>query len=87
MLRFTITLPIGSSISASSSMASRVSCTGNASSSVTKWMAVWSECSSFTTLSACEYTGPPLARSDTALVTSRKRAIRPVGGASTTTAS
>ncbi|CFS39234.1 Uncharacterised protein [Mycobacterium tuberculosis] len=68
-------------------MASSVSCTGSASNRVTKWMAVWLECSNFTTPSLCACTGPPLARSDTALVTSRKRAMRPVGGASTTIAS
>lgn len=68
-------------------MASNVSWTGSASSRVTRWIAVCSECNSLTTPSACECTGPPLARSDTALVTSRKRAIRPVGGASTTIAS
>src|ERR1700727_1981320 len=44
-------------------------------------MAVWSECSNFTTPSACECTGPPLAKSDTALVVSRKREIRPVAQA------
>ena len=83
----TITLPIGSPSSCSSSIASNVSCIGSASSSVTRWMAVRSECSTLTTLSACECTGPPLARSETALVTSRKRAMRPVGGESTTIAS
>ena len=39
---------------------------GSASSRVTRWMAVRSECSTLTTLSACECTGPPLANSDTA---------------------
>ncbi len=87
MFRLTITLPIGRPSCSSSSMASMVSWMGSASSSVTRWMAVCSECSSRTTPSACECTGPPLARSETALVTSRKRAIRPVGGESTTIAS
>ena len=87
ILRLTITLPIGRSRLSSSSIASMVSWIGRASNSVTKWIAVWSECRSRTTLSAWECTGPPLARSEIAWVTSRNRAIRPVGGASTTTAS
>ena len=63
MLRLTMTLPIGRPNSLSSSMASSVSWIGSASSRVTRWMAVRSECSTLTTLSACECTGPPLARS------------------------
>jgi hypothetical protein len=83
----TITEPTGSPLARSSTTASTVSCTGISSSSVTTCTAVWDERSTAMTPSLCDLTGPTLASPATSAVTLRKRVIRPVGGASTTTAS
>ena len=64
-----------------------VSRTGISSSSATRCTAVSPECSSLTTPSLCPLIGPTFARSAMAFVTSRNLTTRPVGGASSTTAS
>ena len=68
-------------------MPSRVSCTGISSSSVTRCTAVEEERSIRITESAWLRIGPILARPLTSVLTLRNRVIRPVGGASSTTAS
>ena len=68
-------------------MPSTVSCTGISSSTVTRCTTVWSDVSSRITLSAWLLTGPTLASPDSSLLTPRNWVIRPVGGASSTTAS
>ena len=65
---------------------SSVSCTGISSSVVTKCTAVCGDLITRATVSACVRIGPTLARPETSVLTSRKRLIRPVGGASITTA-
>src|SRR5205823_879209 len=65
---------------------SRVSCTGISSSVVTKCTAVCGDLITRATVSECVFIGPTLARPETSVLTSRKRLIRPVGGASITTA-
>ena len=70
-----------------SAMPSRVSCTGISSSVETKCTAVCGDLITFATVSAWVLTGPTFARPDTSAVTLRNRPIRPVGGASSTTAS
>ncbi len=74
-------------MAASSATPSSVSCTGISSSSVTRCTAVCGERSTAMTPSDCALIGPTLARPPTSCVMLRKRAIRPVGGASSTTAS
>ena len=86
-MRLTSTAPVGRPASASSSTVSSVSCTGRSSSWVTRWIAVREECSSSTTPSLCVWIGPVRASEPIALVTSRNFTMRPVGGASSTTAS
>ncbi len=71
----------------SSSTASSVSCTGISSSSVTTCTAVIGERSREETPSLWVLIGPILASRAVSAVTFRKRPIRPVGGASSTTAS
>ncbi len=71
----------------SSATPSSVSCTGISSSTVTKWTAVCGERMTPCTVSAWPRMGPTLASPDTSVAMLRKRAIRPVGGASMTTAS
>ena len=72
--------------SRSSAMPSRVSWTGISSSVVTKCTTVCGDRITLATVSACVLTGPTLARPETSVLTSRNRPIRPVGGASMTTA-
>ena len=84
---FTMTAPTGRRAARSSATASTVSCTGISSSSVTTCTAVCGERSTAITPSLCVLIGPTLASPATSAVTLRKRAIRPVGGASSTTAS
>ena len=71
----------------SAATASSVSVTGMSSSRVTKCTAVVADRSSRMIESAWLRIGPTLARPATAACTLRNRAIRPVGGASKTTAS
>ena len=66
---------------------SAVSCTGISSSRVTRCTAVSFEPMTAMTASACERIGPVRASPATSVLTLRNRAIRPVGGASITTAS
>ena len=68
-------------------MPSAVSCTGISSSTVTRCTTVRGERNSVITLSACDLIGPTLARPASSPLTLRNCAIRPVGGASSTTAS
>ena len=75
------------SSSLSSAIPSRVSWTGISSSTVTKWTTVCGDRITFCTVSAWPRIGPTLARPETSAVTFRNRPIRPVGGASMTTAS
>jgi len=84
---FTITDPIGSFASVSSAIASAVSWTGMSSSRVTRCTAVCGERSTAITPSLWVLIGPERASWPISLVTLRNRVIRPVGGASTTTAS
>ena len=72
--------------SRSSAMPSRVSWTGISSSVVTKCTAVCGDRITRATVSACVLIGPTLASPETSVLTSRNRLIRPVGGASITTA-
>ena len=72
--------------SRSSAIPSRVSCTGISSSVVTKCTAVCGDRMTRPTVSACVFIGPILASPETSVLTFRKRLIRPVGGASMTTA-
>ena len=83
----TTTEPTGSPAAVSSAMASAVSCTGMSSSSVTRCTAVWGERRTAMTPSLWVLIGPDRASCDISAVTPRNRVIRPVGGASTTTAS
>ena len=85
--RFTKMPPTGRSNSCSSLIPSRVSCTGISSSIVTRWTTVCGDLISRMIDSACRFTGPTRARLATSLLTLRNRAMRPVGGASITTAS
>ena len=71
----------------SSAIPSSVSCTGISSSTVTKCTAVSGERITRCTVSAWARIGPTLASPDTSDAILRKRLIRPVGGASITTAS
>ena len=84
---FTITEPTGSLFSVSSAIASAVSCTGMSSRRVTRCTAVCGERSTAMTPSLWVLIGPERASCAISAVTPRKRVIRPVGGASTTTAS
>ena len=68
-------------------MPSAVSCTGISSSTVTRCTAVRCERSSVITVSAWLLIGPTLASPASSVLTLRNWAIRPVGGASSTTAS
>ncbi len=68
-------------------MPSTVSWTGISSRTVTRCTAVRSERSSRVTLSDWVLMGPTLASPASSLVTPRNWVIRPVGGASSTTAS
>ncbi len=68
-------------------MPSAVSCTGISSSTVTRWTAVRGERNSVITVSAWLLIGPIRASPASSLLTLRNCAIRPVGGASSTTAS
>ena len=70
-----------------SAIPSRVSWTGISSSVQTKCTAVCGDLITLATVSACVLTGPTFASPDTSAVTLRNRPIRPVGGASSTTAS
>ena len=80
-------VPTGMSERCSSAIASAVSCTGISSSSVTTCTAVIGERSSAATPSLWVLIGPTLASRAVSAVTLRNRPIRPVGGASSTTAS
>ncbi len=79
--------PTGSPAAVSSAAASAVSCTGISSSSVTRWTAVMALRSRPMIESAWPRIGPTRASPATSALTPRKRVIRPVGGASSTTAS
>ena len=68
-------------------MPSAVSWTGISSSTVTKWMAVRGERNRVIIVSAWCLTGPTLASPASSSLTFRNWEIRPVGGASSTTAS
>jgi hypothetical protein len=83
----TITEPIGIPSRVSSAIASEVSWTGISSSSVTTCTEVIGERRIAATPSLCVLIGPTLASRAVSAVTFRKRATRPVGGASRTTAS
>ena len=83
----TTTLPTGSDTPCSSATASRVSCTGISSSSVTRWTVVCGERITFITPSDWFLIGPTLASRLASSEMLRKRVMRPVGGASSTTAS
>ena len=83
----TITRPTGMPSAVSSAIASTVSWTGISSSSVTTCTAVIGERSSAATPSLWVLIGPTLASRAVSAVTLRNRPIRPVGGASSTTAS
>src|SRR4051795_1895056 len=83
----TITEPTGSPAAVSSPIASAVSCTGMSSNRVTRCTAVCGERSTAITPSLWVLIGPERVSPATSPVTLRKRVIRPVGGASTTTAS
>ena len=85
--RLTTTPPTGRPAARSSAIPSAVSCTGISSSTVTRWTAVRGERNSAITVSACDLIGPTLASPASSLLTPRNWAIRPVGGASSTTAS
>ena len=84
---FTTTPPTGSPSSPSSRTASAVSCTGISSSTLTRCTAVWAERIRVMIEFAWFRIGPTLASPTTSSFTFRKRVIRPVGGASSTTAS
>ena len=73
--------------SRSSAIPSAVSCTGISSSTVTRCTAVRGERNSVITVSAWFLIGPTLASPASSLLTLRNWVIRPVGGASSTTAS
>ena len=85
--RFTTTPPTGSCACRSSAMPSAVSWTGISSSTVTRCTAVRGERNSVITVSAWLLIGPTLASPASSLLTLRNCVIRPVGGASSTTAS
>ncbi len=84
---FTITDPTGRPAALRSATASAVSWTGMSSSRVTRCTAVCGERSTAMTPSDWVLMGPERASWAISAVTPRKRVIRPVGGASTTTAS
>jgi len=83
----TMIRPTGKPSEVKSVMASTVSWTGISSSSVTTCTAVIGERSSAATPSLWVLIGPTRANRAVSAVTLRNRAIRPVGGASSTTAS
>ena len=84
---FSMTLPIAIRVGASAVTASSVSVTGMSSSSVTRCTTVVGARSTVMIESAWLRIGPIFASPDTASWTLRNWAIRPVGGASRTTAS
>ena len=82
-----MTWPTGRFVARSSAMPSIVSCTGISSSTVTRWTwVVWLRIIAMIEL-AWRRTGPTRASPATSSLTLRNRAMRPVGGASMTTAS
>ena len=84
---FTRIPPTSSPASRASAMPSRHSCTGISSSRATKCTTVSGERMTSMTRSAWSRTGPTRASPETSAVTFRNRVTRPVGGASSTTAS
>ena len=86
-IMFTITAPTGRPAARSSATASTVSCTGISSSSVTTCTAVCRRAQHRHHPVALRLIGPTLASPATSALTLRKRVMRPVGGASSTTAS
>ena len=83
----TTTPPTGSPASRRCAIPSAVSWTGISSSTVTKCTAVRGERNSVIIVSACFLIGPTLASPASSSLTLRNGVIRPVGGASSTTAS
>ena len=83
----TMTPPTGSFARFSSAMPSMVSWTGISSSRVTRCTAVRGDWKSFIIVSDWVLIGPTFASPPTSPPTLRKLVIRPVGGASSTTAS
>ena len=84
---FTMTPPTGRPSARSSATPSIVSWTGISSSRVTRWTAVRGEAMTAMTRSAWLRIGPTFARPEISEFTLRNLLMRPVGGASRTTAS
>ena len=82
-----MTPPTGNPAARSSSMPSAVSCTGISSSTVTRCTAVRGDRNSVIIVSAWLLIGPTFASPASSSLTLRNWVMRPVGGASSTTAS